>query len=51
MVGLILDAKVEIIFNCLNEVSYFSLYILIAYLENFPKHYNTIFFYYSVQKL
>jgi len=30
--------------NFLNETPYFSLQILIAYLENVQKHYNNIFF-------
>jgi len=31
---------VKVIINFLNGILYISLYILIAYLENFPKHYN-----------
>ncbi|EZA62079.1 hypothetical protein X777_06195 [Ooceraea biroi] len=40
----LLDGHMKVIFNFLNRTYYFSLHILVAYLESFPKHYNKIFF-------
>jgi len=38
------ESHVKIIINFLNEISYISLHILIAYLESFLKHYNQVLF-------
>jgi hypothetical protein len=41
---LTLDSPLKATFNFLNGTPYFSLHILTAHLESFPKHYNYLIF-------
>ena len=45
VISLILNSYLKVMLIFPNGTSYFSLHILVAYLESFPKHYNIKYFF------